>query len=381
MSRQENMDISLNITENTDYQDYEIRIVSIPLWYYTTICVCLTSFAINGILLNGLVIRGFTMNKKNRAPYNLIVLNLTIAEFAIAFFGITLDVQALVNSGWLLGKTLCVATGTLVTTAGFVSITSLCVLSVCRFGSIFRFGNTSENVSSHGQAAKIILGIWLYSLGLSLPPLFGWGRYVPELSGLACAPDWHTEKKNVAYVIYLLLFGFMLPTLVIISSSLLTCAEARVIPRRPAFKKNKRNFQLVLGMTVCYLVCWSPYAILCMIHNISESLVGPMLSLVPTVTVKMSVCINPLLYIAANPQFHGSFARANIDSYKKGSKMRQLRKLQQKKYTEKKLEDVKDDKLSNEASSLKVILTDMMKASSIRSNGMPPKNVHRKTKM
>ena len=61
--------------------------------------------------------------------------------------------------------------------------------------------------------------------------------------------------------------------------------------------------------------------------------------------------------------------------------MRQLRKLQQKKYTEKKLEDVKDDKLSNEASSLKVILTDMMKASNIQSNGMPSKNVHRKTKM
>ena len=106
-----------------------------------------------------------------------------------------------------------------------------------------------------------------------------------------------------------------------------------------------------------------------------------MLSLVPTVTVKMSVCINPLLYIAANPQFLGSFARANIESYKKGSKMRQLRKLQQKTYTEKKLEDVKDDKLINEASSLKVILTDMMKASTIRSNGMPSNNVHRKTKM
>ena len=31
--------------------------------------------------------------------------------------------------------------------------------------------------------------------------------------------------------------------------------------------------------------------------------------MVPTVAVKMSVCINPILYIAFNPQFHGHFTR------------------------------------------------------------------------
>ena len=32
------------------------------------------------------------------------------------------------------------------------------------------------------------------------------------------------------------------------------------------------------------------------------SIIGPMLSMLPTLSVKLSVCINPVLYIALNPQ-------------------------------------------------------------------------------
>ena len=32
------------------------------------------------------------------------------------------------------------------------------------------------------------------------------------------------------------------------------------------------------------------------------SAIGPMMSMIPTISVKMSTCINPVLYIALNPQ-------------------------------------------------------------------------------
>ena len=119
-----------------------------------------------------------------------------------------------------------------------------------------------------------------------------------------------------------------------------------------SFKRDQRALRLVLAMNVAYLICWSPYAILCftyifiskryfircfefplsvlcitskylyyigyksfkvltyyfayknrkILFNICFSVIGPMLSMVPTITVKSSVCINPILYIALNPQ-------------------------------------------------------------------------------
>ena len=36
--------------------------------------------------------------------------------------------------------------------------------------------------------------------------------------------------------------------------------------RRKSFKRDQRAVRLILGMNVAYLVCWFPYAIICVIH-------------------------------------------------------------------------------------------------------------------
>ena len=303
-----------NAEEEND-EGYHVKIASVPLWYYTFVCVCLASLGINGIILNGLVIRSFIIRPSIRTPYNLIVLNLAFVELLLASVGVPADVQALIYRGWTLGKISCAMNGMLVTTCGFTSMFTLCALSVCRYGRIFH-GNITETVSSFHVATAIICFVWLYSLCLSIPPLFGWGRYVPELSGLGCAPDWHSSKKSKPYILFILVFGFVMPTTVIIISSFLTCFDAnqQSFPtnqfknRFAIVKQHKKDFQLVIAMNVAFLICWSPYASMCMIHTfVSTKMIGPMLSMIPTLTVKISVCINPILYIAYNPQFIGDF--------------------------------------------------------------------------
>ena len=67
---------------------------------------------------------------------------------------------------------------------GFASMMTLCVLSVARMKNFLYAGRISGKVSSYQEAFKIITIIWLLSLVLTLPPLLGWGRYIPEFSGL-----------------------------------------------------------------------------------------------------------------------------------------------------------------------------------------------------
>ena len=109
-----------------------------------------------------------------------------------------------------------------------------------------------------------------------------------------------------------------MPTTVIIISSILTYFDAIIVQqtlptnkfkhRLAILKQQKQDFRLAIAMNLAFLICWSPYASMCMVHTfISTTAIGPMLSMIPTLTVKISVCVNPILYIAYNPQFIGDF--------------------------------------------------------------------------
>ncbi|RZF35391.1 hypothetical protein LSTR_LSTR013865 [Laodelphax striatellus] len=58
----------------------------------------------------------------------------------------------------------------------------------------------------------VCLLAWSYCFALSLPPLFGWSRYIPEGFFTSCSWDYSSRTAaNRAFYIYLLIFGFILP--------------------------------------------------------------------------------------------------------------------------------------------------------------------------
>ena len=37
-----------------------------------------------------------------------------------------------------------------------------------------------------------------------------------------CAPDWHSKQRHVSYIIWILVFGFVIPTIIIVISTVIT---------------------------------------------------------------------------------------------------------------------------------------------------------------
>ena len=63
-----------------------------------------------------------------RKPYNLILINLAMVEFVLSLVGLPIDVLALITRKWILGKNLCVVSGSVVTTCGMTEyIPFICV--------------------------------------------------------------------------------------------------------------------------------------------------------------------------------------------------------------------------------------------------------------
>ena len=325
------------IAENDTNNEETDRLHAVPIWYFTSMCICITSFGINGMLLNGLVIRSFISNPILHAPYNLIVLNLIFSEIILSSLGLGMDFQALIQNGWVLGNELCVVSGALVTTAAFASSATICALSVFRYGSIFHYGNFEENVPSVRAAMKVIVGVWMYAMALSLPPLFGWGRYTPDQSGLlGCSVDWHSREVDQGYIMYLLIMGFGTPSIIIPISSIMTCIDGGVLSNPcvsynthnlSANRTERRNIFLVVAMNLAYFMCWSPYAVSCFVNLfVSKIMPGTMLAMIPPIAMKMSVCFNPLLYVASNPQFHRKFYKETPGVSKQWNTLRVSRK-------------------------------------------------------
>ena len=63
------------------------------------------------------------------------------------------------------------------------------------------------------------------------------------------------------------------------------------------------NDEYSIQADTTFLMCWTPYAVIAFIKCfVSDMMIGAMESILPTVVVKVSICANPLLYIAYNPK-------------------------------------------------------------------------------
>lgn len=64
------------------------------------------------------------------------------------------------------------------------SITGLCSIWSLAFISFDRYNVIVKGVSAAplttGKAMMFILFSWAYAIGWSIPPFFGWGKYIPE---------------------------------------------------------------------------------------------------------------------------------------------------------------------------------------------------------
>jgi r-opsin len=56
---------------------------------------------------------------------------------------------------------------------------------------------------STGKATSLILFCWVYAIGWSLTPFFGWGKYIPEGILDSCSFDYLTRDTMVCYTFHL----------------------------------------------------------------------------------------------------------------------------------------------------------------------------------
>ncbi|XP_063050489.1 5-hydroxytryptamine receptor 7 [Engraulis encrasicolus] len=171
-----------------------------------TLLAVITAVTVMG---NTLVVIAVCVVKKLRQPSNYLLVSLAVADLSVALVVMPFVIVTDLTGGkWLFGEVFCnifIGMDVMCCTA---SIMTLCVISVDRYLGITR--PLTYPARQNGQLmAKMILGVWLVSASITIPPFCGWAKNV------------HTEdvcliSQDLSYTVYSTAVAFYIPMLVML---------------------------------------------------------------------------------------------------------------------------------------------------------------------
>ncbi|XP_058487271.1 blue-sensitive opsin-like [Solea solea] len=263
-----------------------------------------------GTGINALTIVCTAKYKKLRSHLNYILVNLAVANLLVASVGSFTACCSFASRYFIFGPLACKIEGFMATLGGMVSLWSLAVIAFERWLVICK--PLGHFIFKPNHAAACCIFTWLFALIASLPPLFGWSRYIPEGLQCSCGPDWYTTNNkynNESYVMFLFCFCFAVPltTIIFCYTQLLIKMKmaARAQAESASTQKAEREVtKMVVVMVMGFLVCWLPYASFAVwvVNNRGQPF-DLRLATIPSCFSKASTVYNPIIYVLLNKQF------------------------------------------------------------------------------
>ncbi|CAH8871129.1 unnamed protein product [Trichobilharzia szidati] len=302
-------------------------------YYQYTIGLFIACVGITGVCLNLLVITFFTTVKSLRTPSNMLVINLAISDFGFsAVNGFPLKTISAFNKFWPWGKTACDLYALSSGLFGFVSLSTIAAVAVDRYMVI---ATPFESVfqTTNRRTIILMLFLWLWSLIWTIPPLFGFGRYVLEGYQTSCTFDYiSTDLTNRLFNIGLFGFGFLCPLFLSIFcySRIVMIVRRRgkdfmeMAARTSTKSDNQKNKTATVSSTKSdsfvlksaaillgvYSICWTPYAVICFIAFIGyPHILTPIMVEIPCLVAKTAAVWDPCIYAFRYPRFRALLER------------------------------------------------------------------------
>lgn len=363
-------------TQSAHAQSHLFPTVDVPDHAHYIIGSVILLVGVTGMLGNALVIYVFCRSQTLRSPSNLLVVNLAAADFLMSLTQSPVFFVASLHRRWVFGELACELYAFSGALFGITSMITLTAIAVDRCLAITRPLAMLGGVS-HQRVLVVVAVVWLYSLGWSLPPFFGWSAYVPEGLQTSCSWDYMSFTAAVrTYTLLLFSFVFFIPLAVIAACYFaifravqqagremeqLNCGEVNKAYERLC--SEWRMAKVALGVIMLFIVSWSPYSVVALTATAGYAhMLTPYMNSVPAVIAKASAIHNPIIYAITHPKY-----RAAISHYVPF--LRSMLRLQEK--------DLRSSFSSSATSSRCTTFTSSPKVrlnASVRTNGHQAKN-------
>jgi len=260
----------------------------------------------------------------------MFVVNLALSDLLImTTMGPTVTVNVFMQRYWAWGAFGCKLYGFTGAVCGTVSILNMVVIGYDRYNVIVK-GFNGVKITA-GKALGILLAIWGYAIGISLPPLLDvWGGYTTEGLLFTCSYDYLKETMNhKSYVIFGFFGCYLIPLVFVFFfySSIVKAVWAHEQSLRDQAKKmnvdslrsNANNSgdsaeykiaKVAVTNVSLWAGIWTPYAFVCLLAVIgSKGTITPLVSQIPSFFAKTASCLNPIIYAMSHPKYREALTK------------------------------------------------------------------------
>ncbi|CAH8681626.1 unnamed protein product, partial [Schistosoma rodhaini] len=290
-----------------------------PIYNYI-VAIFVALIGIFGTITNLLVIFVFLTPKSSISLQCALIINLAISDFGFsAVIGFPLKTIAAFNQYWPWGSVACQLYGFISATFGFLSLTTIAAISFDRYLVIVK-----DHKTTNFRVICTVIGfLWIWSIIWTIPPFFGFGRYVLEGYQTSCTFDYiSNDMPSLLFSGGMYIFGFMFPVLLSIycyanllrivrnneKIVLISLSNDGASKQHKSVRNRKRldieATKSVILSLLFYLMSWTPYAMVCLISILGQPyFLTPTIAEMPHIFAKMAAIYNPILYAFTNRKF------------------------------------------------------------------------------
>ncbi|XP_021144843.2 melanopsin isoform X1 [Columba livia] len=306
-------------------QPHALTKAEIPAHVLYTVGTCVLIIGSIGIIGNLLVLYAFYSNKKLRTPQNYFIMNLAMSDFLMSASQAPMCFVNSLHGEWILGDIGCDLYAFCGALFGITSMMTLLAISVDRY-LVITMPLRSIQWTSKKRTVQIIAAVWLYSLGWSVAPLFGWSSYVPEGLMISCTWDYVTySPANRSYTMILCCCVFFIPLIIIFHCYLFMFLAIRRTGRdvqklgscsrksylSQSMKNEWKLAKIAFVVIIVFVLSWSPYACVTLIAWAGRgNTLTPYSKSVPAVIAKASAVYNPIIYAIIHPRYRKTIHNA-----------------------------------------------------------------------
>ncbi|XP_070539590.1 prolactin-releasing peptide receptor-like [Ptychodera flava] len=281
-----------------------------------------TVIIILGVFGNIMVCIAVKRNRSLHTPTYVFICNLSVSDVAVCLLCLPLTLVYTLTDTWLFGKFLCYTVTPLQAISVLVSTLTMTAIAVDRYNLVMY--PLKKRITLLQSGAVIVL-IWMFSLGLSVPLIFY--RLYEELSypdlnlhSILCTESWPSAKSKQSYTLTIFSFQYALPIFFIATSYARVWVKLRnrVMPgvltseqiQSDTVRRQKTN-KMLMAVVAVFGVCWLPLNVWIVISEFNFKLLNDRwidLSYHICHSLAMvTTCINPFLYGRLSDAFRKEF--------------------------------------------------------------------------
>nr|CCP46951.1 arthropsin [Cupiennius salei] len=288
-------------------------------YFVGVLLIGICSLSITGNLL---VIVIFSRYRRLRSPANTLIINLATSDMLNGLLHPAAAYSSF-KERWMFGRLGCEVYAGLCGLFGLISIVTLTAIAIERCLVISVKPWYGGILFTQAKAKVSIIIIWLYCFVIILPPLFGWGAFVPEGFLTSCSFDYISRTdSNRSYFIYIFILGFFLPvTIIIVCYAFITRTifqnekdmkknNVKKVYNKPRKRNDYKAAEMIMFVIAMFLISWIPYSLIAFIGQFgNRAVLTPWVSVLPSLFAKMSTIYNPAIYGLSHRHFRATLRK------------------------------------------------------------------------